>query len=252
MFIHQHNRCGGGFQQRARINRQRVGVRHHHRQRFCRAMFARTKRRHRRRISGIAGQMEAANALHCHNATGINHGDSGGKRRLFFRALFAALPHQPRPALGAGHRLGVKTAVIRITVLRLALRAERKRRHHRQRAVIGHGVNNRKARPAVGAVDKRVAIAPLLRVVHFCQARRAGCRIRDNLGAHRPGTALADGEIGWQRRPLKGLDVGTINARKRRAVLVQRGDKVRFVTVQAQQYPGAVVADITEAAALFG
>ena len=63
-----------------------------------------------------------------------------------------------------GVRLGMKAPVERVIVFCLACRAHRKDAHSRLVPVIRHILDNRKAWATVGAVDKRIAIAPVQRV----------------------------------------------------------------------------------------
>ena len=65
-FIQQHDRCGGGREQRHRRFIEPRRCRQHHRQRFRRAMLARPQPRDGLRISGIAQQMETTQPFHRH------------------------------------------------------------------------------------------------------------------------------------------------------------------------------------------
>ena len=85
-----------------------------------------------------------------------------------------------RPTDGAGNRLGVKAAVSRVVIFRGAVGAERKARHAGVGPVIRDGLDDSKARAAVGAVDERVAVPPIPRVKKFAPAIRADRQIRRN------------------------------------------------------------------------
>src|ERR1039458_5846746 len=78
----------------------------------------------------------------------------------------------PRSTLPAGVGLGVKAAVQRILVFRKTCRAHGKHRHRRARPVVRNIANDGEAWPAVSAVNKWIAIAPVIRVKHFTQAIR--------------------------------------------------------------------------------
>src|SRR5438046_2949869 len=69
-----------------------------------------------------------------------------------------------RSARRAGIRLGVEAAVERALVLRAAGAAHLETVHGRERAVVWDAAHDREARPAVGAVDERVAVAPVVGV----------------------------------------------------------------------------------------
>src|SRR5271167_279354 len=86
----------------------------------------------------------------------------------------------PRSTLPAGVGLGMKAAVQRILVFRKTCRAHGKPRHRRARPVIRNIANNSEARSAVGAIDERIAIAPVIRVEQFAQAVRTYRNIRRN------------------------------------------------------------------------
>ena len=100
---------------------------------------------------------------------------------------------QRRAALRTGDRLGVEPPIGRIAVFRQALRTHRERGHRRPRTIVGQLANDRPSRAAVGAIGKRVAIAPLERVVDFGQAQPTG------------------GQIGRQRRLRRGRFVAVQN-----------------------------------------
>ena len=163
-------------------------------------------------------------------------------QRLALRA-----PLQTRAAVGAGYRLSMKTSVARVAVLGLAARTEWKRSHRGKGAVIGHRANNGETRPTVSTVNKRVAIAALLRIVHLRQARRAGGRIGHNLGTHTSAAAFADGEILRRRTPVKRPGFHAVDTRQRRAAAGQRGEKRRLIAQQAHQYAVTVVTYVAAA-----
>jgi hypothetical protein len=101
------------------------------------------------------------------------------------RSIRAHQPN-PRPALPARIRLRMKSPVPRIVVLRLARRAHLESRHRSLRPVVRNPPRNREPRPAVGAVQKRIAVPPVRRIQQLPQAIRARRRIRRNPRAHPP------------------------------------------------------------------
>jgi len=64
----------------------------------------------------------------------------------------------------------MKAPVKRIIVFTPAGRTHGEDAHRGLIAIIGDILNNREARPAVGAVDKRVVVAPVIRIEKFVQA----------------------------------------------------------------------------------
>ncbi len=79
---------------------------------------------------------------------------------------------------GAGHRLGMEAAVERVLVFGGTVRAERETRHGGVGPVVGDVTDDGETRAAVGAVDERVAIAPIGRVEQLAQAVGADAHIR--------------------------------------------------------------------------
>ena len=79
-----------------------------------------------------------------------------------------------RAAVRAGDRLGVKATVRRILILGSTRRAHREVGHGRERPVVRHGLDQRQSRPAMGAVDEWIAVAPVGRIEQLAQAVRAG------------------------------------------------------------------------------
>ncbi|MNZ45416.1 hypothetical protein D3C78_630700 [compost metagenome] len=138
----------------------------------------------------------------------------------------------------------MEAAVSGIPVLFIARGAKREIRHRRCRTIVGHGANNGKARAAVGAVDKRIAIAALTRVAHFRETRRASGGIRHDLSCHRPSRAAPDSKFRRRARPMKWLRLHFINACQRRALLQELLGKRHRIARQAHQHAFAIVADI--------
>jgi len=112
--------------------------------------------------------------------------------------------------VGPGHRAWGR-------VLGLARRAHRERGHRRQRPVIRDATHDREARPAVRAVDERIAEAAVGRVEQLAQAVGAGRGVGRDRGVGRAsGRTRADGELGLAARgPLLGDDALDHGERRR-------------------------------------
>ena len=136
-----------------------------------------------RLVVGSAGEVVAADPL---DARGSRPSRSAPRPRAT-----ASRRRRPRPARrratssvtdGPQHRagvgLGVEAAVGRVLVLGAAGGAHGKAGHRGQRPVVGDAAHDREARPAVGAVDERVAVAAVGGVEQLAQAVRAhrACR----------------------------------------------------------------------------
>src|SRR6266851_769216 len=100
-----------------------------------------------------------------------------------------------RPTDGASIGLGVKAPIEWVVIFQLAGRAHREVPHGRLMTIIGHILNDRKTRSAVGTIDKRVSIAPISRIEQFTQTIVASGTIRrDECVTFRPGFALDNSE----------------------------------------------------------
>ncbi len=161
--VHDHDRSLRPGQQRLRevahmreaADRRQVG--RHHRQRLRLTVLPRAQATDRRDVVGVAGEVEAAEALDRDDPPRAHELLGGGDRVRALAAL--ALKHEAhaRAAARAGDRLGVIAAVGDVGILRAALAAHREHAHRGLRAVVGHALDDREARAAVRAVDERVA-----------------------------------------------------------------------------------------------
>src|SRR5262245_66348192 len=114
-------------------------------------------------------------------------------------------------ASGAGRRCGLKSAVTWAFVFGLARRAHRELTHRRLRAVIRRVLDDRETRPAVDAIDKRIAVAPVSRVEQFSQAIGASCDVgREGNELSPGGFALDDAEfeVVGERQVVAALEIG--------------------------------------------
>ena len=74
----------------------------------------------------------------------------------------------------------MESPVERLVILALAPRAHREFLHRRVLAIVGELLDDRKPRPAVRAVDKRVAVSPIVGVHKLAGAILARCQIGRN------------------------------------------------------------------------
>ena len=119
-------------------------------------------------LFGITSQMITANAFDRQNPP-IHHFAPSRLEDIFScrqRKVFSHRIGQTirRTAGGASVRLGMETTVSGILVLFLTRLAHRKSSHRRLRSVIGKILDNRIARPAMGAIDKSVTIPSICRL----------------------------------------------------------------------------------------
>ena len=102
---------------------------------------------------------------------------------------------QPGAAGRAADRLRVEAPVCRVVVLCRAPRAHGEAGHRRQCPVVGHVADDREPRPAVRAVDERVAEPAVGRIGEFSQAVIACRGVSRHQGVALPGgVARRDGE----------------------------------------------------------
>ena len=99
----------------------------------------------------------------------------------FMGALMRRNETQLRPAHRAGQRLRMEAAVVRVFVFGAARGTQWKIRHRGVRPIVGHARDQRVARPALRAVDERVAVAPVARSQHLAAAIVAKKIIRRNV-----------------------------------------------------------------------
>jgi len=212
--VEQDDRRADGGQQRGFVGVNHAAAAHrlqrfqHHGEGLVRAGFARAQAAHSLRAGGVAGQVVAAQPLDRHDVPGPQQRRRAGDVVLAAREPIGGRvcrgdQAQARPADRAGVRLGVKAAVQRVVVFRLAGRAHGEGAHGGHRPVVGHGFDDGVARPAVGAVGEGVAVAAVGRVQDFRQAVGAGGHVRRDQGCPGVGGAVADGE-GRERLAVKG------------------------------------------------
>ena len=120
----------------------------------------------------------------------------------------------------------MKAAIRGIVVLGGARRAHGKACHRRQRAVVGDVAHDGESRPAVGAVDERVAEPPVGGIGEFAQAVLACGTVGRDQGAALPAAVARryrepSGAVRLDHRGAHPLDAG-----KWRCVVFERGKEV--------------------------
>ena len=113
-----------------------------------------------------------------------------------------------RTACPAGVWLGVESSIQRVVVFGLTLGTHREHRHRGLRAVIGNAACDGKARSAICAVEKRIAITAVGWIEKFPEAVVTGCGIRRDAGANATKDFACDDaktDLG-RRRDLFGHD----------------------------------------------
>ena len=217
----EHDRPARRAQERARrvveLDERlgRVEVRRHHGERPLLAVLARAQRGDRVLVGGQAGQVIAADALDGDDRAAAQQRRRGGDRRRRHRR-----PRR-RPAARAGPHAGQalgcawKRRSDGSSYSAWQAGAHREARHRRVGPVVRDPAHDGEARPAVGAVDERVAVAAVGRVEQLGEARGAGRGVgRDHGGGLATGGAAEDREAlvgtGLDRHVLgdHALDLG--------------------------------------------
>ena len=194
---------------------------HHQGKRLVLPVLARAQPRHRLLVAGIAGEVKPADALDRDDqpvGQPSRRTVDGVDRARYSGPLStrADEPH-PRAAPGAGVGLGVKATIGRVVILPPAFVAHLEARHRRGRPVVGDAGDDREPRPAVGAVDERVAVPAIRGVEQLRQALPAGGRV----GGHRSVGRAApradhDPEAGFAERGHRlGPDALDLGQRRR-------------------------------------
>ncbi len=157
------------------------------------------------------------------------------------------LEPQARPARRARDRLGVEPPITGVVILLRTRRAERERPHRRVRTVVREAAGDREPWPAVGAIDERVAVAAIGRLVQLAQAIRAHGDVgRDERATARACLALDDAEPARADHDDR-LRLHRVDAGERRALgdqpSLERGH-IRRVALDLDEHPVGVVADM--------
>ena len=191
--------------------------------------------------------MKAANPFDGHDFAGSQKVNAGG-HGVADGNLRAIGPREPDPRSADRARIGlrVEAPVRGVVVLPLAGRAHGKLRHRGLRPVVGNAPRNGEARPAVGAVQKRVAEAAVRGVEQLPQAIRAGRRIGRNSGAHL--ACNLTGNNAKLRPPGKGQfpHRDRVDARQRRRLGAQAAEKGLHALLRSldfDRHSAGIVAD---------
>ncbi len=153
----------------------------HHGKWLSRPPLALAEQRHHRLVARVTGEVKAAEALDRQDASRPQ--PPGGERDGVPGHLGAILLQpEPRPAVGAGDRLGVEAAVGGVVVFGRAGGAHRELRHRRPHSVVGKTAKDRETRPAMGAVGEGVAVATLCGVPDLGGTGGAGCSVGGDAG----------------------------------------------------------------------
>ena len=229
-----------------------VQVGAHEGQRFSLSLFALPQPRS---VLGQTGQVKAPQPLHRHNLalSQLRLGQPDG----------VALHGLSRPvqvgeggaAVGAAGGLGVVAAVGDVGVLALAVFAHGERPHGGALPVIGHALDNGEPGPAVGAVEKGVAVPSVLGVSHLPQTVLTDAHVRAHLGVR--GRLAHTGQDVKSRlsRGGNGNGADPANAGQHRGLLLQKRHKLGhlvWLPLQLQLRPLGGVADEAGQAQLGG
>jgi hypothetical protein len=182
-----------------------------------------------------------------------------GDRLAGARGAVAGQQPGPRAAGGTAGRLGVEAAVDRVVVLGGAGGAHREAGHGGVGPVVGHVPHDGEARPAVGAVGERVAVAAVAGVGQVGQAVGAGGGVGrdqraalaaapagDDLEAGRPGRRHGHGgdPLDHRQRRRLPLEAGAERLDRDLGALHLHEDAVRVVADQAgEPQPGGQAVD---------
>ena len=220
----------------------------HHGQRPLLPVLALPQRRDGRLGRGVDREVVAAEPLDREDPAAGQQVRGRRHRVAGQRPARSVHERQCRPAGRAAHRLGVEPPVGRVGVLAGAVGAHPEAGHRRQWTVVRDAGDHGEPRPAVGAVDERVAVAPVGRVPQLGQAVRAGGRVGRDRRQPRP-----------VRRARHDDEAGPADGRKRHAGHVlhhgqhrgpvpQPGDERRHRRhrpLRLGEHSGRVVADKT-------
>ena len=168
-----------GSRTRRAAKRGEVGLeREHHGERLVGPSFAQRAARRPPRVRRIAEQMIAADALDRDDLAGSQCRDRGseGRRTRNLAHLVRVAEFEPRSAVRAGDRLGMKSPVARVGIFGRAVRAQAEACHGRIGAVVRQALDQGVARAALGAIDEGIAVAAIVRIV---QVRRGSRRRRN-------------------------------------------------------------------------
>src|SRR4051812_17692231 len=85
---------------------------------------------------------------------------------------------QTRSTRWASNRLRVEAPILNIVIFTLTIGAQLKSLHRRVRPIIGQALDYAETRPAARAIQKRIAIPPIVRIRQLATAFGARCQVR--------------------------------------------------------------------------
>ena len=132
---------------------------------------------------------------------------------------------QLRPAHRAGQRLCMEAAIVRVFVFGAATWTQREIRHRGIGPVVRHARDQRIARPALRAVDERIAVAPVVRGQHLAAAIVAKIIVRRNVYIGLRGNGAGQDLKTVQLAQRNRLARNDVRARQRRRSGNQRGSE---------------------------
>ena len=157
--------------------------------------------------------------------------------------------------MGAAGGLGVVAAVGDVGVLAMAVFAHGERPHGGALPVVGHALDNGEPRPAVGAVEKGVAVPSVLGVSHLPQTVLTDAHVRAHLGVRERLPHAGQDVKARLSRGGNGNGADPANAGQHRGLLLQKRHELGYLVwlpLQLQLRPLGGVADEAGQAQLGG
>ena len=220
---------------RDRVETIGAALRKHDGERLVRPSLAIAQRQRRRGLARIAHQVIAADAFDgevrlptCSKSRPPRQRLVGhrARRDAGFCSSVSCGPQagtRAAPRGSAGHRR---------RVFRGARRAQREARHRRVRPIVGQRVDQRVTRPALRAVDERIAISAVARIVEFAPAVLAHEVVRP-ARKRSPPMRLRYRRITKPRRPRRAVSIRASRCAAARAVVHARPDRPRKIRTRA-------------------
>ena len=150
------------------VTLHRIQITHHHGKRFCRTVLFIAQAGNRRLIVRVTAQMKAADPLDRHDLA--FHDRASGRCDRVTAALGTAYQIHLRTAVIAADRLRIIASGLGMCVLPFTSRTHRKLSHTGALPVIRHRIQDRDARTAGCAVDKRVHVPAVIRIIELLLA----------------------------------------------------------------------------------
>src|SRR4030095_13474350 len=156
-------------------------IRSHDGKRLILPMFPRPKTPHGITIKSITGKVVSAESLNRQDHSSPQQPRGAGDRVAYKDLVPSGIQKaNSRAALRASIRLSMKAAIGRVVEFALAVVTHFKTGHGRALAIVGNVLDNGKSRTAIGAVNKRIAIAPIRGIEKLSEQVVTGGRVRRN------------------------------------------------------------------------